>query len=212
MRPLLVIFDLDGILVDSEALCNQAFLDLLPELGMSVSSMVQQFRGRKLSLILAELSEQLSRSLPINFESTYRHRVAELFSTQLQATPNVHEMLAPLPYEKCVASSAPLDKIAHALVASELAAFFGKNVFSSYTLNSWKPEPDLFLHAALKMGFQPAQCVVIEDSEVGLQAAAAAGMRALHFVPNLDDELVRSLGNCFNEMARLPDLIERTKL
>lgn len=76
----LVIFDLDGTLVDSETLCNQAFVDLLPELNMPVASMVQQFRSRKMSLILAELSEHLGRPLPINFESTYRHRVAELFS------------------------------------------------------------------------------------------------------------------------------------
>lgn len=204
----LVIFDLDGTLVDSETLCNQAFLDLLPELNMPVASLVQQFRGRKLSLILAELSEHLGRPLPINFESTYRHRVAELFSTQLKAMPNVHEMLASLPYEKCVASSGPVDKISHALAVSGLAPFFGKNVFSSYTLNSWKPDPGLFLHAALTMGFHPSRCVVVDDSEVGLQAAAAAGMRALHFVPHRANEM-QLADSSFKAMAQFPHLLER---
>jgi HAD superfamily hydrolase (TIGR01509 family) len=97
--------------------------------------------------------------------------------------PGVTEMLVELPYARCVASNGPPAKIAHGLRAAGLEAFFGENVFSSYDVGRWKPDPHLFLHAAERMGFAPAQCIVVEDSNAGLAAAKAAGMSAIRYCP-----------------------------
>lgn len=202
-----VIFDLDGTLVDSERLCNQAFLDLLPQLEDTVESLIQRFRGRQLSSILEEIAQQLGAPLPLGFEPRYRHRVAELFNAHLQPTPGTREMLASTRFPRCVASSGPPEKISQALAVSGLTDFFGSNVFSSYQVQSWKPDPGLFLHAAKAMGFPPDRCVVVEDSEVGLRAAAAAGMRALHYVPRSGASLDLASGR-LHDMAHLPQLIE----
>lgn len=201
-----VIFDLDGTLVDSERLCNQAFLDLLPRLDDTVEALMERFSGRQLLAILGELSQQLGAPLPLDFEPRYRRRVAELFDTHLQPTPGTREMLASTQFPRCVASSGPPEKIAQALAISGLTDFFGGNVFSSYQVQSWKPDPGLFLHAARAMGFPPDRCVVVEDSEVGLRAAAAAGMRALHYVPRSGVSLDLASGR-IHDMAHLPRLI-----
>ena len=93
-------------------------------------------------------------------------------------------MLDSLSYSKCVASSGPPAKILQALEVSGLASYFGRFLFSSYDIGFWKPDPGLFLHAAQAMGFMPSQCVVVKDSDVGIQAAIAAGMKAFHFLPS----------------------------
>ncbi|MGB4978770.1 MAG: HAD hydrolase-like protein [Anaerolineae bacterium] len=93
MKSSCIIFDLDGTLVDSEYLCNQAFLDLLPELNESVGTLTQRYRGQKLSLIFADIEQRLKHNLPKQFEIDYRQHVSELFSSQLKPMPNVIEML-----------------------------------------------------------------------------------------------------------------------
>jgi HAD superfamily hydrolase (TIGR01509 family) len=183
VRNLCVIFDLDGTLVDSEPLCNGAFLDLLPELDDSVEGMMQRYRGSRLAPVLVDLEARLGRALPEDFAALYRRRVAELFDQQLLAMPGALEMLRALDCTTCIASSGPMEKIRHSLRLGGLAPLFGTRVFSAYDVGSWKPEPGLFLHAAEVLGFEPAQCVVVEDSEPGLRAAQAAGMRAVHFSP-----------------------------
>jgi len=210
MPSLCLIFDLDGTLVDSETLCNQAFLDLLPDLNDTVESLVHNYRGKKLALILADLSRQLGRPLPANFEHTYRQRVAQLFDTGLRATPGTPEMLDAIPLPKCVASSGPPEKIARALAVAGLAHFFKDNIFSSYEVGSWKPDPGLFLHAADKMQFPPERCVVVEDSDVGIEAAAAAGMRALRYAPSSDASIAGAA--TFNDMHQLPHLLRNLQL
>jgi len=200
-----VIFDLDGTLVDSETLCNQAFLDLLPDIGDPVTVLVQRYRGLKLAAILADLSVRLGRALPADFESVYRSRVANLFETQLRPTPGTPEMLRAIPLAKCVASSGPREKIARALAVTALAPYFGENIFSAYEVGSWKPQPGLFLHAAKAMGFPPNRCIVVEDSDVGIEAAAAAGMKALRFRPGDEDGGSGPID--FSHMAELPALL-----
>ncbi|MEO4026551.1 HAD hydrolase-like protein [Chromobacterium vaccinii] len=110
MSRLLVIFDLDGTLVDSESLCNQAFLDLLPSLNETVEELVDQFRGRKFSEILSEIERKVSSPLPEDFEKSYRHRVADLFAKELQPVQGVPEMLGALTLPFCIASSGPPEK------------------------------------------------------------------------------------------------------
>lgn len=201
-----MIFDLDGTLVDSEGLCNRAFLDLVPELDLSLEDMVARYRGQKLARIFVDIEEHIGRSLPAGFEQEYRARVASLFETELRPVPGVMEMLAGIPYSMCVASSGPREKICQALSVSSLFHFFGENVFSSYEVGSWKPEPGLFLHAAEAMDFSPEQCAVVEDSAPGIVAAVAAGMRPFYFSPS-GGEPFDSKAVAFGSMAELPRLL-----
>ncbi len=204
MPTLLVIFDLDGTLVDSETLCNQAFLDLVPALTDPVDVLVDRYRGKKLANILRDIESRIDAPLAENFEQLYRHRVAERFRTDLKPMHGVPEMLCALQHPFCIASSGPPAKIAHALEVTKLAPHFGERIYSSYEVGSWKPEPGLFLHAAAEMGFAPEHCVVVEDSPVGLEAAAAAGMRALHYTPHGRTVVT---GNTFSSMSALPALL-----
>ena len=203
MAPLLVIFDLDGTLVDSETLCNQAFLDLLPALTDTVEAVVERYRGKKLADTLRDFEDRLGTALPDNFEKLYRQRVAELFVSDLKPVDGVLDMLGALEHPFCIASSGPPEKIAQALALTGLAPHFGDRIFSAYSISSWKPDPGLFLHAAAAMGFAPKHCVVVEDSPVGLQAAAAAGMRALHYAPDAPS------ATTFTRMALLPSLLQK---
>jgi HAD superfamily hydrolase (TIGR01509 family) len=202
MAELCVIFDLDGTLVDSEAQSNQAFLDLIPELGDSVEELIRRYRGLRLAPVIADLESRIGRKLPDSFQAGYRKRVAELFEQRLEAMPGARQMLDGLSCARCIASSGPPEKIRHSLRLSGLAPYFGERVFSSYEVGSWKPEPGLLLHAARAMGFSPDRCIVVEDSDAGLIAAKAAGMRALHFAP---DGIASSI-DCHGRFAHMLDL------
>ncbi|MFZ2451529.1 MAG: HAD-IA family hydrolase [Methylovulum miyakonense] len=171
MPRICVIFDLDGTLVDSEGLCNQAFLDLLPQLSDTVESLIKRYRGKKLASILADLESRLCQNLPDAFEQDYRQRVTDLFTRELKPMPGVVEMLEATNFRKCIASSGPPLKIRQALHVSGLAPYFGDSIFSSYEVGSWKPEPGLFQYAAHAMGFMPGQCAVVEDSDVGIEGS-----------------------------------------
>lgn len=179
-----IIFDLDGTLVDSEPACSQALLDLLPELDVDLASLIQLYRGRKLADIFADVENRIDRNLPTSFELAYRDRVAAIFDSGLQAMPGAAEALESITFPICVASSAPGIKIQHALDLTGLSRFFGERVFSSYDVGFWKPDPRLFLHAAMEMGTAPDRCVVIEDSAVGITAAVSAGMQAVQYLPH----------------------------
>lgn len=206
MARLCVLFDLDGTLVDSEPLCNQAFLDLLPGLKDSVAELASRYRGKKLAAILRDLETRLGSQLPLEFEAQYRRHVSQLISQGLRPMPGVRDMLEATNYPRCIASSGPLEKIRQLLEASELTAYFGDCLFSSYQIGCWKPDPGLFLHAAQQMGFQPRDCVVVEDSEVGISAAIAAGMRALRFISDVEAS-EPSDNRSFNRMADLPAIL-----
>ncbi len=207
MAETCVIFDLDGTLVDSEILCNQAFVDLLPEINESAAQLVRRYRGKKLTVILSDLEKRIGRKLPGTFEVTYRECVSRLFAQSLKPMPGVVAMLESLDRPKCIASSGPPQKIEQALKVSGLASYFGSNLYSSYLVGSWKPEPGLFLHAAKNMGYAPTKCFVVEDSVVGIQAANTAGMTALHYVPH-STEKPEGKALVFGEMSGLPELIK----
>ena len=206
MSEFCLIFDLDGTLVESEGLCNQAFLELLPELNEPVTALARRYRGKKLSVIIADIELRIGRALPREFETRYRERVAELFDCGLQPVAGVEAMLQQTSGPRCVASSAPRSKIEKALRLTRLSTYFGDRIFSSYEVGSWKPEPQLFLHAAASMGFEPPHCVVVEDSEVGVEAALSAGMRVLRYAPDSEQDIA---SNCrsFSRMEELPGLL-----
>lgn len=217
MSELCVIFDLDGTLVDSETICMQVLADLLPECSAPVEQLLHRYRGESLSSIFQDIEKRLSRKLPLNFEALYRATLSRRFAQGLKPMPGVLPMLRQMKHRRCIASGGPSDKIIQTLDLSGLAPYFGTNLFSSYDLASFKPDPGLFLHAARKMGFEPRQCVVVEDSLVGIQAAKAAGMVALLYSPSPSDhrsgadvtitdmEDLSSILSGFNGSSRMAD-------
>ena len=204
MSEICIIFDLDGTLVDSEALNCRAFIDLIPEINDSAAALANRYRGMKLAEIIEDISVRYALDVGNDFEPTYRERVADLYDSHLSENHGVASLLSRLPYRLCVASSAPSRKIAHALEVTNLSTFFDGNLFSSYEIGSWKPNPNLFLHAASEMGFAPGFCVVIEDSPPGVEAGLAAGMSVCHYRGTDDLE-----GRCqpFSEMAELETML-----
>lgn len=204
-----VIFDCDGTLVDSEVLCNLGLEIKLQELGIKadIQSMVNRFRGWKLANIVDALSIEYSLELNETFITSYREVIADLFDSQLQPIPNIAQTLANIPQPKCVASNAPLEKIKQAVRVTNLEHFFNDNLFSSYAIQSWKPEPDLFLHAAKMMKIEPKNCVVVEDSILGIEAAQRAGMQSFFYQPQGVNLLETADTISFQSMLELPSLI-----
>ncbi|HHF3087014.1 TPA: HAD family hydrolase [Vibrio alginolyticus] len=186
----LVIFDCDGTLVDSELLCNLALEHQLAEIGVecSANELLAKYRGGKLAAIFSSLESEFSITLPASFEKGYRDKVGALFDKHLKPNAGVKEVLESLSIPFCIASSAPRDKIKKALSVTGLAEYFEHNIFSSYEVGSWKPEPGLFLHAAKEMGFSPEDCCVVEDSLLGLEAATNAKMKAVYYTPQIKEQ------------------------
>lgn len=182
----LIIFDCDGTLVDSELLCNEALAIKLAELDIVVSpqELVDRFRGVKFTDILAVIEVEYLIALPANFEIEYREKVKALFALSLTANEGVKGLLESIQLPMCVASSAPRPKIEQALALTDLNMFFKQNIFSCFDIGIWKPEPDIFLHASEEMGYKPENCLVVEDSPVGIQAAIAAGMKVVLYDPH----------------------------
>jgi len=205
-----IIFDCDGTLVDSEYLCNLGLEIKLRELQIEESAheMMIQYRGGKLSEILKSLELKHNIVLDESFVTSYRVLVETLFEKKLKPIDGVINTLEKLDLPICVASSGPLKKIEKSLSLTNLKHFFNDNIFSSYEVNSWKPEPGLLLHAAEKMGFPPDQCAVVEDSQIGIHAAIAANMSAMLYDPlnlNIKDSRVRSI----KQMSELHSIITK---
>lgn len=181
-----IIFDCDGTLVDSEHLSNLALEIKLKEYGVEshAHEMLVKYRGAKLSTILESLASEHQIKFGEDFIPSYRQLVSKLFEEHLLPCDGVVELLDNLNLAVCVASSGPIKKIEQALSITGLSKYFDGNIFSSYQINSWKPAPEIFYHAAKEMGFKPSQCVVVEDSEVGIKAAISAGMFAIHYNPH----------------------------
>ncbi len=207
-----IIFDCDGTLVDSEHLCNLGFELLLKEYGVtsSATKMAAEFRGEKLANILKTIENRHAITLKESFVKSYRSTVNDLFEKHLKAFDGVFEALNNLEELICVASSGPLEKIHNALSITGLSAYFKENTFSSYNINSWKPEPDIFIHAAKEMGVQAHECLVIEDSLIGITAAKRAGMRGILYDPENRHSNI-SVRNKITHMNQLKERIYQYK-
>tara|TARA_R110002073_G_scaffold28409_6_gene90283 strand:+ start:64800 stop:65426 length:627 start_codon:yes stop_codon:yes gene_type:complete len=189
---MLVIFDADGTLVDTEVLGNEVLCELANEAGidMTVEECLREFRGRRLEDTQALMSKMAGRPMREDFIPEYRVRSNVAFEHRSVPMPGALELVRSLPYQMCIASGGPHAKMDLTLAGSGLRELFDGRIFSSYDVQSWKPEPALFLHAARSMGFAPADCIVVEDSPPGFHAGLAAGMRTIAYQPHdLDPDL-----------------------
>jgi HAD superfamily hydrolase (TIGR01509 family) len=151
---------------------------------------------------------RLGRPTPSDFEAQVRKRMAEVFVRDLRAVAGVEHALARIPIAKCVASSGPQAKTVLSLKITGLLEHFQDRIFSSYDINSWKPAPDLFLHAAKCLGIPPEFAVVVEDSILGVRAGISAGMRVFGFAAGKrGTELAAEGARVFDRMEALPELL-----
>lgn len=182
-KPDLIIFDCDGVLVDSELLSCQCLSDELSVSGISLTlaQALELFLGRSTSAITQHYRE-LGQVVPVDFPLRLKSRVLTVLEQALRPVHDVDAVLSGLRVPHCVASSSDLDRVALSLKVTGLAPHFETRIYTAQMVRHGKPAPDLFLHAAEKMGAAPARTLVIEDSVSGVQAGKAAGMTVWGFV------------------------------
>jgi HAD superfamily hydrolase (TIGR01509 family) len=180
----LVIFDCDGVLIDSERLTIEVEVALLAEAGVAITGdeIIERYVGISMTAMIADLEARFGRPLGDEFAARHALQVREVFERELQAMPGIADVLAGLPGKICVASSSSPERLRHTLGIAGLYDRFDPHIFSATMVVRGKPAPDLFLHAAERMGSAPSCCLVIEDSVPGIEAAAAAGMSAIGFI------------------------------
>ena len=177
MKYKCIIFDCDGILVDSEGISDAVLIEMVNEIGVKIDEeyIRKHFAGRSLKYIFQEVEVLANKALPDQFEKDYRLRTFNRFKTDLQPIKGIHKLLDQIHIPICVASSGPPNKIELNLTTTKLIDRFKQSIYSSYDIGVWKPNPDIFLHAAENMGFKPIECAVIEDSLAGIKAGVAGG-------------------------------------
>jgi HAD superfamily hydrolase (TIGR01509 family) len=179
----LVIFDCDGVLVDSEALACVVHADVLTAHGYAITAaqVHARFLGRSSREARFEVETEMGRALPDAYTVALKATIDRVFGEQLAPVPHIADTLAKLTQRICVASSGTPTRIVSSLTTTGLLDRFAPNLFSASQVQNGKPAPDLFLFAATEMGVKPSCCVVVEDSIPGVIAARAAGMTVLGF-------------------------------
>jgi HAD superfamily hydrolase (TIGR01509 family) len=182
-QPDLIVFDCDGVLIDSEVLACRTEAACLAENGMAISAeeIMERYVGVSDTVMFADIARRHGRALPADFPETVRRRVAAAFETDLLPMAGVEAMLQGLTGCRCVASSSAPERLRHSLSVTGLLRYFQPHIFSATQVARGKPAPDLFLFAAATMQAAPEKCLVVEDSLAGVQAAVAAGMLVIGF-------------------------------
>ncbi|MCX4764079.1 HAD family hydrolase [Streptomyces sp. NBC_01275] len=213
MRYDLVIFDNDGVLVDSEPISNRLLAAYLTELGhpTSYEDSIRDYMGSAMHRIHDLVQERTGQRLPAEFDDVFHGRVFAAFERELEPVAGAMDVLEKLavdgvPY--CVASSGSHERIRVGHRAAGLDRWFEEaRIFSSQDVGKGKPAPDLFLHAAERMGVAPERCVVVEDSPLGVQAAVAAGMDVYGFTAMTPAAKLAGATRLFSDMGELADLL-----
>ena len=214
----LVIFDCDGVLVDSEVISCRAHAETLTRHGFPITpdGVLKRFLGVSDREARRIVESEIGRALPDGFEAEVKHATLSFYANDLRAIAHVGDAIAALGLPKCVASSGTPEKIHHGLTCAGLYDQLAPHIFSATQVKRGKPAPDLFLFAAARMGAKPERCVVIEDSVAGVAGARAAGMTVLGFYGGSHctgehEATLRGAGaaETFADMRQLPDLIAR---
>ncbi|MGW8380970.1 HAD family hydrolase [Streptomyces sp. ODS28] len=214
MRYDLVIFDNDGVLVDSEPLSNRILAGYLTELGhpTSYEDSLRDYMGAAVHRVHDLVHERSGRKLPEDFDEVFHARVFEAFRRELMPVAGVAEVLDKLDADEipyCVGSSGSHERIRVALRKTGLYDRFGeRRIFSSEDVGRGKPAPDLFLHAARQMGVPAERCAVVEDSPLGVRAARDAGMDVYAFTAMTPAERLPGANGYFERMPELPELLQ----
>jgi HAD superfamily hydrolase (TIGR01509 family) len=210
--PELVIFDCDGVLVDSEVISSRIFTACLAEAGVVLTlEEAMAFGIGKSSTMLATAVEQtFGRSLPAGFIENMRAQIIRAFTTDLRPIDGVAELLAALTLKRCVASNSHIDRVRQALTTTRLSTHLHPHIYTAAMVERGKPAPDLFLFAAAQHGVDPENCLVIEDSLSGVSAALAAGIPVIGFVGGShcrpDHAQVMRDAGCVDVFARMDDV------
>lgn len=208
----LVIFDCDGVLVDSERLSHGVLQQMIAEYGveLSLEETLRHFMGTSTEKCLAVLCALIGRDAPADFLHQFQLRSFAAFQASLAPVPGVPELLRALRHPYCVASNGPREKMRFTLGHTRLLPWFDGRLFSAQDVARPKPAPDLFLHAAAHIGVDPARCVVVEDSPTGVAAARAAGMHVYGYAAMGQAAQLHAAGAhaTFGQMAELPALLQ----
>jgi HAD superfamily hydrolase (TIGR01509 family) len=207
----LVIFDCDGVLVDSELITNTTFVRMLNELGLALSleDMFEQLVGRSMPQCLALVTGLLGRPLPDDFAEEFQRRSTAALKAELKAVAGIETVLAALNVPFCVASSGTHEKMQTTLGATGLLPQFAGKMYSVTEVARSKPHPDVFLHAASRQGVAPTACAVIEDTPTGVRAGVAAGMTVFGYCALTPRSSLIAAGahHTFERMHDLPELL-----
>jgi HAD superfamily hydrolase (TIGR01509 family) len=210
----LVIFDCDGVLIDSEPLAVEIELEMFDELGWALGrdEVIERFMGRSAADQRAEIEAWLGGPLPEGWSARWDARFRRKLAAELRPIPGIVDALDQITLRTCVASSSGHGYLEYSLGLVGLHERFAGRIFSASEVTNGKPAPDLFLHAASRMGAAPASCVVVEDSRYGVQAARAAGMPVLAYAGGgmIPEEQLAGAGTTiFHQMRDLPGLLAR---
>ncbi|BAZ16444.1 HAD family hydrolase [Calothrix sp. NIES-4071] len=208
----LVIFDCDGVLVDSEPILNRIFAEMLTEVGFPITyaEINRQFKGKSLKTCLEIIEQSYGKPLPPNFFERCKEREFAAFQQELQPVSGITETLEQITLPKCVASNSNHRHIQLVLNLTGLIHKFQGNLYSANDVARPKPFPDIYLYAAQQMNTNPQNCVVIEDSAPGVQAAYAAGMTVFGYAHDHHDGAAlteKGAKIVFNNMYKLPQLL-----
>lgn len=209
-----IIFDCDGVLVDSEPIANAVLVEMANDYGANINLeyAMSHFKGGSMQSCVDKISGLVKVPLPDNFIEVYRKRSFEAFKNDVKPVEGVRSVLDNLGIPFCVASSGPVEKIRFNLELTGLLPYFDGKIFSCYTINKWKPNPAVFLWAADLMGFKPKDCLIIEDSLTGVKAARNGGFDVFGFTAHdYHNELRKEASLTFNNMDELMALILNTE-
>ena len=212
MPPQLIIFDCDGILVDSEPLSNSMFIDALAEIGfsMTMEECRDLFVGRSPENNIETIERMLGSPLPKDFLVDLGKKTDAAFEQYLRPVPGIESALREITFPVCVASSSPPEMILENLRRTGLLPRFEGRIFSATQVVNGKPAPDLFLHAAQVMKAPAESCAVIEDSVAGVQAGTSAGMTVFAYTGTFSADSLKDAGAhiVFDDMRQLPELLD----
>jgi HAD superfamily hydrolase (TIGR01509 family) len=206
----LIIFDCDGVLVDSETVANAVLAAIVTNHGAALTGPESQaiFMGMSLDAVRLHANERFGIAMPVDWSVAYYETLIPMLAERCEPIEGIHDVVARLKAANipfCVASQGPPDKMRATLTATGLWADFGENAFSAKKIRRPKPAPDLFLHAAQTMGFPPDRCAVVEDTTVGVTAGIAAGMTVFAYCPPERAAAMAELGAApFHAMRDLP--------